>query len=267
MNSLKTKAILLALICLIAHQDIFSQGTGNKYAGEFLAIGVGGRPRGMGGAYVALVNDVTAGYWNPGSLSDIKYPQFALMHESQFSNLLNYDYGSVAIPFGKSTSLGFSMIRLGVDDIADTRNALIEENGNGVYEQELGERLDPSKITYFNAADYAFFLTYSKRPSEKFSYGANLKVITKSLAEESAWGLGFDLGVAYNPFGTFFSLVLISWILLLLIYHGQPVSRKLLFLLLRSGELTNLNLQAVLLLPLLILTLDLRTDNRALMQI
>lgn len=204
MNSFKTKAILLALICLIAHQDIFSQGTGNKYAGEFLAIGVGGRPRGMGGAYVALVNDVTAGYWNPGSLADINYPQFALMHESQFSNLLNYDYGSVAIPFGKSTSLGFSMIRLGVDDIADTRNALIEENGNGIYEQELGERLDPSKITYFNAADYAFYLTYSKRPSEKFSYGANLKVITKSLAEESAWGLGFDIGVAYNPFSSFY---------------------------------------------------------------
>ncbi|MEZ4689855.1 MAG: hypothetical protein R3A12_06600 [Ignavibacteria bacterium] len=62
------------------------------------------------------------------------------MHESQFSNLLNYDYGSVVIPFGK-VPIGFSMIRLGVDDIADTRNALIEENGNGIYEQELEKDL------------------------------------------------------------------------------------------------------------------------------
>ena len=124
MNSTKTKAILIALLLSISFQDGFSQGSGNKYAGEFMSIGVGGRPKGMGGAYVALVSDVMAGYWNPGSLSKIDYPQFALMHEAQFGNLVNYDYGAVGIPFGKNSSLGLSLIRLGVDDIADTRNAL-----------------------------------------------------------------------------------------------------------------------------------------------
>jgi hypothetical protein len=42
-----------------------------KFAGEFMAIGVGGRALGMGGAHVALVNDATAGYWNPGALARI----------------------------------------------------------------------------------------------------------------------------------------------------------------------------------------------------
>ncbi|MEO8666293.1 MAG: PorV/PorQ family protein [Ignavibacteria bacterium] len=202
MKSLKTNVILIALISLIAVQDGFSQGSGNKYAGEFLSIGVGGRPKGMGGAYVALVNDVTAGYWNPGSLSKIDYPQFSLMHDAQFGNLVNYDYGAVGIPFGKNSSLGISLIRMGVDDIADTRNALIDLNGNGVLDD--GERLDPSKITYFNAADYAVYLTYAKRTSDKFTYGANLKIIRRNLAEEGAWGLGFDVGASYNPFGSFY---------------------------------------------------------------
>ena len=183
----------ILLILLLSFCNVYSQGSGNKYAGEFLAIGVGGRPLGMGGAYVALVNDVTAGYWNPALLSKLNYPQISLMHDARFSNLVNYDYGSVGIPFGKNASLGISIIRMGIDDIPDTRNALIS-NGSG----EL--RLDDDKITRFSTTDYALFLTYSKKHNDKLSYGANLKILRRNIAEASAWGLGFDVGVAYNPF-------------------------------------------------------------------
>lgn len=202
MKTFKLRVILLLLISTIFLQDCISQGSGNKYAGEFLSLGVGGRPRGMGGAYVALVNDVTSGYWNPGSLSKIDYPQFALMHDAQFGNLVNYDYGSIGIPFGTNASLGISLIRMGVDDISDTRNALIDLNGNGILDP--GERLDPDKITTFNTSDYALYFTYGKRQSDKFTYGANLKIIRRNVAEDGAWGLGFDLGASYNPFGRFF---------------------------------------------------------------
>ena len=183
----------ILLILLLSFCNVYSQVSGNKYAGEFLAIGVGGRPLGMGGAYVALVNDVTAGYWNPALLSKLNYPQISLMHDARFSNLVNYDYGSVGIPFGKNASLGISIIRMGIDDIPDTRNALIN-NGSG----EL--RLDDDKITRFSTTDYAFFLTYSKKHNDKLSYGANLKILRRNIAEASAWGLGFDVGVAYSPF-------------------------------------------------------------------
>lgn len=202
MKNLMPKTILIVLLSIILFQDGISQGSGNKYAGEFLSIGVGGRAKGMGGAYVALVNDVTAGYWNPGGLSKINYPQFSLMHDAQFGNLVNYDYGSIGIPFGSKSSLGISLIRMGIDDIQDTRNALIDLNGNGTLDP--GERLDESKITYFNTSDYAIYLTYSKKQSDKFSYGANLKIIRRNIADEGAWGLGFDIGMNYNPFGRFF---------------------------------------------------------------
>src|SRR5213075_423349 len=76
-----------------------------KYAGEFIAIGVGGRAFGLGGAYVAVANDVTAGYWNPAGLSRLNYPQFTLMHDEQFGGLINYDYGAVAFPAGANASL------------------------------------------------------------------------------------------------------------------------------------------------------------------
>jgi hypothetical protein len=150
----------------------------------------------MGGAYVSLVNDVTAGFWNPGALSRINYPQIALMHDERFGNLVNYDYGSIAVPWGPKVSIGFSIIRLGVDDIGDTRNALMDLNNNGYF--DAGDRLDYSKITFFNASDWAFFLTYSKRHSEKLSYGLNLKIITRNIAEGNALGIGFDVGAIYN---------------------------------------------------------------------
>ena len=55
MKESKIKAILnrrsvlisFLLYSLIFQSNIFAQGSGNKYSGEFLAIGVGGRPLGM----------------------------------------------------------------------------------------------------------------------------------------------------------------------------------------------------------------------------
>ena len=184
------------LLVVLLSSNVFAQGSGNKYAGEFLAIGVGGRPLGMGGAFVSLVSDVTAGYWNPGALARLNYPQMSLMHDERFGNLVNYDYGSVAIPFGTNTSLGLSVIRLGVDDVPNTNSAWEDLNHNGYFDS--GDRLDYSKIRFFNAADWAVFFTYSKRQTEKLSYGVNLKVISRSLDNASAWGIGFDVGAIYN---------------------------------------------------------------------
>ena len=171
-----------------------------KYAGEFLAIGVGGRALGLGGAYAALANDVTAGYWNPAGLSALMYPQVSLMHDEQFGGLVNYDYGAAAIPVGPQSTIGLSLIRLGVDNIPDTRNARVDANGNPLPPGELQpeDRIDPSRVTYFNSADWALFFSYSKKISEQFSYGANLKLIRRENAEATATGIGFDVGARWS---------------------------------------------------------------------
>ena len=91
-----------------------------KYAGEFIAIGVGGRALGLGGAYAALANDVTAGYWNPAGLAKMLYPQVTLIHDERFAGLVNYDYGSAAFPVGTVSTLGFSIMRLSADNIPNT---------------------------------------------------------------------------------------------------------------------------------------------------
>ena len=126
------KTAFLFTTLLVFSSSLQAQTVIAKYAGEFMALGVGGRALGMGGAFVAVANDVTSGYYNPAGLANLNYPQLALMHSEQFGNLVNYDYGAVAIPFQNDMSFGLSIMRLGVDGIPDTRNALIDANGDGI---------------------------------------------------------------------------------------------------------------------------------------
>jgi hypothetical protein len=192
-------AKVLVLLCVPLWAAAAGTGVA-KYAGEFISLGVGGRALAMGGAYVALANDVTAGYWNPAGLSSISYPQIILMHDEQFGSLVNHDYGAVAFPVGSRSSVGISLIRLGVDDIPDTRNAGVDINGNLTYDPTQFSRVDPDRVTYFNAADWALYLTYARKHSDDFSYGANIKLIRRELGGNGATGIGFDLGICYTPF-------------------------------------------------------------------
>jgi hypothetical protein len=189
-------AVLLLAVSSVA--TLADGPTVAKYAGEFIAIGVGGRALGMGGASVALANDVTAGYWNPAGLSLITYPEITLMHDERFGGLVNYDYGAVAFPSGTKASIGFSLIRLGVDGIPDTRNALVDASTADLLEiydiYDPNARIDPSRVTYFSSADWAFYFTYAKQLSQDLSYGANLKIIRRDLGSNSATGIGFDVG-------------------------------------------------------------------------
>ncbi|MCS6989948.1 MAG: PorV/PorQ family protein [Chloroherpetonaceae bacterium] len=184
-------------ICLSLVQAATGQTVIGKYAGEFLALGVGGRQLGMGGAAVALASDVTSGYWNPAGLAAINYPQFAFMHAENFGGIVSYDYAAAAIPFQTNKSFGVSIIRLGVADIPDTR---------GVWDASRRDFTDDAKrigvdalITRFNAADYAAIFSYSARSDDRLSYGINAKVIYRNIGSfASAKGLGFDIGAIYR---------------------------------------------------------------------
>lgn len=199
----KMKKLIFSLISFVLVSSAFSQGVSvGKYSGEFLAIGVGGRALGMGSSFVAIANDVSAGYWNPAGLTRLNYPQAMLMHDERFAGLVNYNYGAVAIPYKSDMTLAFSVIRLGVDGIPDTRNALVDLNGN--LNLDDNEFLDYSKITEFNYADWAFMFSFAKRYNDKISYGANLKVIKRDIAEFGAWGIGFDIGAIYSPMENLF---------------------------------------------------------------
>jgi len=184
-------------VCGISQTPVpHTQASQAKYAGEFIAIGVGGRALGLGGAYTALANDVTAGYWNPAGLAALAYPEIALMHDERFGGLVNYDYGAVAVPVGPKSTLALSVIRLGVDDIANTSSAWVGDlNNNGLPD---ANEIDYSKITSFNASEWAFYLSYARTSGDRLSIGGNLKVLRHRIGGAAATGIGFDIAALYR---------------------------------------------------------------------
>ncbi|MEO1632885.1 MAG: PorV/PorQ family protein [Bacteroidota bacterium] len=163
-----------------------------KYGAEFLAGGVGARALGMGGAYVGLADDVTAGYWNPAGLDALAYPQGAYMHAERFSGIVSFDYGAVAWPVTNRSTLGVSFFRSGVDDIANTLEAFNPDTGLPLPNAE-------NNVTYFSAVDYAFFVSYARRLSDNLRLGVTGKVIRRSIGDfANAWGYSADIAAQYQ---------------------------------------------------------------------
>jgi hypothetical protein len=191
----------VAIICAsVAHAGDFKTA---KYAGEFLNLGVGGRALGMGGAYCALARDVSATYWNPAGLVNLEYPQLMLMHTEQFAGVVKYDFGSFAVPFGPNKSLGLGLIRIGIDDIPVTRLRNPAFKLGEIYVDADGDSVrNESEIDHtISDAEYALFLSYGVKRSNRFSLGANVKILHKGIGDHSAWGLGLDIAALYNPIG------------------------------------------------------------------
>jgi hypothetical protein len=221
---------ILTLVLFIA----FSVSSGAKYAGEFLSVGAGARGLGMGGAFCAIADDATAGYWNPAGLYMISGQEAQFMHSERFGGIVRYDY----LGYGRSdgsTGLGASLFRTDVGDIANTNdlqyydtgvdgvfgvdgtgepgdagnddyNAITNPNGTeGNGQWEAGEEIiyDEGRISYGSGVDWALYLTWSRKLNSVFSVGASAKIIQRGLMDNSAFGLGLDIGARYQPSDAF----------------------------------------------------------------
>ncbi|MBI5805694.1 PorV/PorQ family protein [candidate division TA06 bacterium] len=181
----KTLKLLLALSLIAA------PALADKYTGEFLSFGMGGRALGLGGAYVSIADDGFSSYWNPAATA-LSSHQMIFNHSSNFDGLLTYDALGYSRPI-KNGGIGLIFVRLSIKDIPYTNNALLDLNSNGV--MDPGERLDYDLITDIQDAESALFLNYSRMYRQDVFWGANLKLVNKSLGSNSAWGIGLDAGV------------------------------------------------------------------------
>lgn len=93
-----------------------------------------------------------------------------------------------------NSGFGFLLFNQMISGIPDTRNALVDLNGNG--ELDDGEYLDSSKIVYRDAFQNLFLLNISSN-SNNFYYGMNLKIFYENLMGERGIGGGLDIGVLY----------------------------------------------------------------------
>lgn len=149
-------------------------------AASFLEIGVGARAIGMGGAFVATANDITAIYWNPAGLGRLERAEVLFVHTNWIADIA-YDFAAASIPLGRYGTVGASITTLSMDDM---KVRTVD------YPEGTGE--------FFNAKDLALTLSYGFKITDRFSIGFNGKFIHQQIWEQRAQGFAIDIGTLFT---------------------------------------------------------------------
>lgn len=183
MRRIFTTLILLLMLGAVSLPAQLLPKLGAQRAGisalTFLKIDPSPRSSGMAGANVALRGDAYATNWNPASIADLE--SFSIAGANTFWVAgINYAFASATTP----TKAGhFSLSVTSLTTGRMERRTEFQPGGTG---------------EYFYASNTAVGLTYSKRLSDYFSFGATLKYVNETLAEFVAHTGVLDLGFLYT---------------------------------------------------------------------
>ncbi len=166
------------MMVMFVSENGYTDGEGSSGA-NFLKIGLGGRAAALGDTYCALANDATAPYWNPAGLSIIKTMKLQTGYTIWLEDI-NHEFIGYAHPLKKGV-IGINLIGLQVDDI-DERTDDTEE-----------------PISTFNATDLAVICSYGLKITPEISLGGGVRYINEKIKDNTANGLGVDMGVIYKP--------------------------------------------------------------------
>ncbi len=180
-SRLALTALAVILLALMIPGTVFGQAKVGTAGAKFLDIGVSARAIGMGDAYSAIANDVSAVYYNPAGLTQL-FSREAMFTHIDYTAGISFNFAGLALPIEAiSGVLGFGMYFLNSGDIPLTTY----DNPDGTGEQ-------------FQANQYAFSVTYARSLTENFSLGVTGKYIGEFFDNESAQGWAADVGTIYD---------------------------------------------------------------------
>jgi hypothetical protein len=176
-------ALLLSavLAATAAAQAAVDNTTYGGTSGEFLLLGAGARGAALGNAYAALVNDVSALYYNPGGLAQMSRPG-AMVSTYSYIAQTRYTWAGVAFPMsGGARAVGVSVGTFGFSD--QPVYTLDNPDGNG---------------ETYSVAETFIAGTYSQNFSDRFSAGFSAKLISDKLGRTAATGFAVDFGTNFH---------------------------------------------------------------------
>lgn len=173
----QTVTKLVALIALMILTLPVFAGDINNSAAAYIRMGIGARIIAMGEAGTATANDVTAAYWNPAGLTDLKDIEFSTNYALNMGFDRTYQNAALAKRFGFGV-LAFNWVNAGVSDI-DGYDA--SANPTGI----------------FSDAEHNLAVSYANK-MKRLSYGVTPKLYLSSIDGETKSGFGLDLGAKYD---------------------------------------------------------------------
>ena len=174
------KKIMLFTIILGFSVLSFSQTKVGTTAANFLTIPIGPRATGMGSAFVAVSDDATSAFWNPGGLSRLTRNELTFSYtEWLVKTKLNYIALAYKLDENNAIAISINQLDYGEEEITTE----LEQNGTG---------------EYWKAQDLAVGLSYASNLTDRFSIGGTVKYITQSIWNESASAFAVDVGLLFN---------------------------------------------------------------------
>ena len=181
---------ILPLIIVILFLYNFSESSaqlfptlGGQRAGistaQFLKIGVGGRSSAMGESFIAVANDASALYWNPAGLVQFDQHQVIFSHNQWVSDI-SHDFFGAVYHLDDENSIGASLTSLSMKDMPVRTEFAPFGTGE-----------------YFGFSDVAIAVTYSRKMTDKFSFGGTIRYIEETLDKLKMRGVMIDLGTFY----------------------------------------------------------------------
>lgn len=189
----KIKILVVSVIALIAISDYSfavqenveatTKGKTTKVStagGQFLKVPVGARGMGMAGAYGSVANDLSALYWNPAGVADVKSVATEISYLQWFATY-SHSFAAASFPISQ--------------DYVVAVNATSFSSGNiQITTMENPEGLSAN----YTVSDLALGLTFSGYLTDQFSFGITAKYINNAIYNLSSNGFAFDVGTMYN---------------------------------------------------------------------
>ncbi len=180
-----SKYLSLIVCILLLSQIVSAQDGKGGQAGAFLRVGVGARALGMGKAFTATANDVSAIYWNPAGLGGLQSIEFIGAY-SILSLQRSYNFMAAGFPTNSMGTFGISWINFGV---------------GGIEGRDLSGRITDT----FTNSENAFLFSWGGELSKQLFFGATAKYLSHNLYNSTSTGFGFDAGILFRA-SDFFSI-------------------------------------------------------------
>ncbi|MBP7461759.1 MAG: PorV/PorQ family protein [Candidatus Delongbacteria bacterium] len=176
-NKICGLTLMMILLVSVVRAEVSKVGT---TAAPFLNVEVGARAIGMGGAFVAMADDPSALFWNPGAIARLKGYQLMFNHDNYLADIA-YNFIGGVFNLQNYGALGLSFTSLSMDEMMVTTH---------LYPYGTG--------TTFSAGSIAVGLCYGYNITDRFSIGGGFKYIKESIYNSSAGGMAFDIGTIFT---------------------------------------------------------------------
>jgi len=172
---------ILKLISLVIGVMLLASGVswaaGGSTGANFLLLGGGARPLGMGEAYTALADDASSMFYNPAGLSNVNFNEIMTMYNNWFSGITQQMAGG-AFP------TNFGVVAVGYSGLNSGDIQGYDANG--------------AATSAFTTSSSSINLSLGRRISSNLSLGAGVRSISERLESNRASTIAFDAGLKYR---------------------------------------------------------------------